>query len=114
MRGEQTGEKGVEVGGEEGMEVGGEWVEKEEARATQERQRRESGKTICRNNNVPHHNSSCLHPQRKGKQVPCKTWNAVETAIDVPPPAFPCCSPWSTNTTFSCSQPGQWSSFSSS
>ena len=30
----------------------------------------ESGKTICQNNNVPHDSSSCLHPQRKRKQVP--------------------------------------------
>lgn len=52
MRGEQTGEEGVEVGGEEGeevggeegMEEGGEWVEKEEVKATQERQRQ--GKVV--------------------------------------------------------------------
>ena len=54
------------------MEVGGEWVEKKTGESnTGGAETVESGKTIYQNNNIPHvDNSSCLHPQRKRKQVP--------------------------------------------
>ena len=75
MRGEQTGEEGAEVGGEEGMEVGGEWVEKEEVRATQERQRQ--GKVVRQSAEIiTYHmiiHPVCIHRRRGSRclEVEC-------------------------------------------
>ena len=75
MRGEQTGEEDAEVGGEEGMELGGEWVEKEEVRATQERQRQ--GKVVRQSAEIiTYHmitHPVCIHRRRGSRclEVEC-------------------------------------------